>query len=76
MQSNMKRDEKTRLSHFVFNNVNVSLELENDLVFLKHKLPNLLWQNGKGLKYLKFIRKDALNNRSEQSRELFKEAAL
>ena len=61
----MKRIEKNRLSHLVLNNVNVSLELENDLVFLKHKLPNLLWQNGKGLTYFKFIRKDALNNRSE-----------
>lgn len=61
----MKRNEKNRLTHLLFNNVNVSLELENDLVFLKHKLPNLLWQNGKGLQYFKFIRKDALNNRSE-----------
>jgi len=40
MQSNMKRVEKNRLTHLSFNNVNVSLELENDLVFLKHKLPN------------------------------------
>jgi hypothetical protein len=55
--------------------VNICLELENDLVFLKGKLPGVLWKNGKGVKSFKFLRKDRVQNRSEKARELMKVAA-
>ena len=71
----MKRAPENRLSHFGFDNVNISLALENDLVFLKGQLPGYLWRNGKGIKSFKFIRKDRVQNRSEKAREMTKVAA-
>jgi hypothetical protein len=55
--------------------VNISLELENDLVFLKGKLPCLLWRYGQGIKSIKFVRKDRVQNRSEKARDMMKVAA-
>ena len=74
--SNMKRKPENRLTHLGFENVNIRLELENDLVFLKTKLPGFFWINGKGLKSFTFTRKDRVNTRSEKTREYIKEAAL
>lgn len=74
--SNMKRKPENRLTHLGFESVNIRLELENDLVFLKTKLPGFFWINGKGLKSFTFTRKDRVNTRSEKTREYIKEAAL
>jgi hypothetical protein len=75
LASNLKRPLENRITHLGFDNVNISLELENDLVFLKGKLPHFLWKNGKGLKSFKFTRKNRVQNRSEKARDMFKVAA-
>lgn len=55
--------------------VNVAIELENDVVFVRHRLPGILWKYGIGLKSLHFMRKNVLRMRSEQLRRNFKDAA-
>ena len=56
--------------------VNIQLKLENDVIYLKMVLPDILKRHGKGLKSLNLVRKDKLQYRSEKSREMTKEAAL
>jgi len=72
----MKREKSNRINKIVFNEIRIRLELEHDLVYLKMKLPITMCIHGKGIKSFKFIRRDALDGRSERTRILLKEAAL
>ena len=60
---------------FIFEDITAAIELENDLVFIRHRLPNILWKSGVGVTSLTLMRKDVLKNRSEANRKSFKEAA-
>ncbi len=51
------------------------MEYDNELLFIKSKLQSWLWFYGKNVKSIRFIKKDAVINRSEKMREMFKEAA-
>lgn len=65
----------TPLKKLFFDDISAAIELEHDMVFIKHKLSNLLWKYGKGLKSLKFLRKNVLRHRSEGNRLMFREVA-
>ena len=72
----MEREKSNRINKLVLNEVTIRLEVENDLVYLKMKLPITMSLRGKGIKSLQWIRRDALDGRSEKTRTLLKEAAL
>jgi hypothetical protein len=60
LKSNMKRKPENRLTHLGFRDIDIHIQLENDVIYIKMVLPDILKQFGKGLKSFTLLRKDKL----------------
>lgn len=56
----MKRKPENRLTHLGFRDIDIHIQLENDVIYIKMVLPDILKQFGKGLKSFTLLRKDKL----------------